>query len=277
MTQKESSQKLLESTASWTAAVRAAESKREERLFNDPWAEALAGERGAAWLAGRPADTLNAIIIRTRYFDDFLQGVACQQGVKQIVLLAAGLDTRAYRLQWPEGTRFFEVDQAGVLKRKEDILRGAGAKPGCKRQSIAADLAGEWTKALLSSGFDPQAPSGWLLEGFLFYIPSESIVQILNEVSRLAAAGSWLGFDVINESVLTSPWTKAWVDMQAQAGAPWIGTLDDPDGLLAPLGWRVRLTQAGQPDASYGRWTLPVIPTKMRDMPHNWLVTANKE
>ena len=156
-------------------------------------------------------------------------------------------------------------------------MRSQGAIPGCARQSIAADLAGEWKEALLSSGFNPQAPSTWLLEGFLFYIPSETIVKILTGVSGLAASGSWLGLDAINGMVLTSPWTKAWVDMQAQSGAPWIGTLEDPQGLLASLGWTASLTQAGQPDANYGRWTLPVIPTDMANMPHNWLVTARKE
>jgi methyltransferase (TIGR00027 family) len=274
---KELSNTLLESTAGWTAAVRAAESKREDRLFDDPWAEALAGEVGATWLAQHPTETLNAIIIRTRYFDDSLQGIANQQGIKQIVLLAAGLDTRAYRIKWPAGTRLFELDQAGLLERKEAILLASGTKPGCTRQSIAADLAGAWKEELLASGYNPQECSGWLLEGFLFYVPSETIRHILSEVSELAAPGSWLGFDTINEVVLTSPWTKPWVDMQAQAGAPWIGTLDDPESFLAELGWEARLTQAGQPDANYGRWTLPVISTGMENMPHNWLVTARKE
>jgi methyltransferase (TIGR00027 family) len=273
----DASQKLLESTAGWTAAVRAAESKREDRLFNDPWAEALAGEPGLAWLAERPADSLNAIVIRTRYFDDFLQQITSRQGIGQVVLMAAGLDTRAYRLEWPGGMKLYELDQPGVLQLKEEIMGSQGAKAGCARQSIAADLAGEWKEALLASGFNPQDPSAWLLEGFLFYIPSETIVKILTGVSGLAASESWLGFDAINGMVLTSPWTMAWVDMQAQSGAPWIGTLEDPQGFLASLGWTATLTQAGQPDANYGRWTLPVIPTDMANMPHNWLVTARKE
>ena len=92
----------------------------------------------------------------------------------------------------------------------------------------------------------------------------------------MVAPGSWLGFDIINGAVLTSPWTKPWVDMQAREGAPWIGTLDDPESTLASLGWTATLTQAGQPDANHGRWTLPVIPVKIPDMPHNWFVTAHK-
>jgi O-methyltransferase involved in polyketide biosynthesis len=129
----------------------------------------------------------------------------------------------------------------------------------------------------MRAGFDPQHPAGWLLEGFLFYITSERITRLLGEVDRLAAAGSWLGFDVVNSSVLTSPLTRPWVEMQAAAGAPWIGTMDNPQGFLASRGWEAILSQAGQADANHGRWPYPVIPTTMPDMPHNWFVTAQKE
>lgn len=83
-----------------------------------------------------------------------------------------------------------------------------------------------------------------------------------------------MGFDIINGVVLTSPWTRPWVEMQAAAGAPWIGTMDDPVRSLAERGWQATLTQAGQPDANHGRWPLPIIPTTMPGMPHNWYVTA---
>ena len=274
----DASNKLLESTADWTAAVRAAESMREDRPFNDPWAEALAGEQGLAWLAERPADSLNAIVIRTRcHFDDFLQQITFQKGIRQVVVMAAGLDTRAYRLEWPAGSRLNELDQPGVLQLKEEIMGSRGATPGCARAEHPVRPHWRVERGATLKRFNPKEHSAWLLEGFLFYIPSETFVKILTEVSGLAASGSRLGFDAINAMVLTSPWTKAWVDMQAQSGAPWIGTMEDPQELLASLGWEARLTQAGQPDANYGRWTLPVIPTDMVNMPHNWLVTARKE
>jgi methyltransferase (TIGR00027 family) len=110
---------LLASTARWTAAVRALESAREDRLFDDPWAAALAGEEGAAWIEQRPADSVTPIILRTRFFDDLLQRMTCQVALRQVVLLAAGLDTRGFRLPWPEGTRLFELDQPSVLGYKE--------------------------------------------------------------------------------------------------------------------------------------------------------------
>lgn len=277
MTEKDDSQSDLASTARWTAAVRALESERIDRLFSDPWAAALAGEEGSAWLAQRTADSVLPIVLRTRFFDDFLQRITSREAVRQIVMLAAGLDTRAFRLTWPAGTQIFELDQAAVLRHKEQVLNSTGAQPACKRRLIEVDLTGAWQAALVQAGFDSARPSGWLLEGFLFYLPNERLTQILDEVSNLAAPGSWLGFDIINSVVLTSPWTRPWIEMQASSGAPWIGSLDDPPAFLKERGWEVVLSQAGQPDANHGRWTLPVIPVTQSEMPHNWYVVALKE
>jgi methyltransferase (TIGR00027 family) len=193
------------------------------------------------------------------------------------VLLAAGLDTRAFRLNWPEQTQLFELDQPPVLKYKEQVLRSSGAQPTCGRQTIEVDLMASWKETLIQAGFDPYYPSGWLLEGFLFYLSNDSLTHLLDEVTSLAAPGSWLGFDIINSPVLTSPWTRQWVEMQAKAGAPWIGTLDDPEGFLALRGWKATLSQAGADEAHHGRWPYPVIPPTMSDMPHNWFVIAQKE
>lgn len=267
---------LLGATARWTASVRARESERADRLFTDPWAAALAGPEGAAWIEPRSAESVIPMVIRTRYFDDFLERITHQQGIRQVVLMAAGLDTRAFRLNWPEQTRLFELDQPAVLEYKEQILRSAGGQPSCERQAIGVDLTLPWQEALIKSGFDPAQPSVWLLEGFLFYLPGEAIMPLLQAVTNLAASGSWLGFDIINRMVLTSPLTRKWVEMQANSGAPWIGTLDEPVEMLTGYGWTATLTQAGAADAHYGRWPFPVIPTTMPNMPHNWYVTAQK-
>jgi methyltransferase (TIGR00027 family) len=277
MAEKATSDQWLGSTARWTAGVRAKERAREDRLFDDPWAAALAGEEGAEWIEHRSADSVVPMVLRTRFFDDFLQRITLQHAMRQVVLMAAGLDTRAFRLNWPEGTRLFELDQAPVLKYKEQVLHSAGARPACARQMIEADLTGPWKERLIKAGFDAQHPSGWLLEGFLFYLSNESVMHLLDEVTSLAARGSWMGFDVINSTMLTSAWTRQWVEMQANSGAPWIGTMDDPEGFLAVRGWKASLTQAGAEDANYGRWPYPVIPTTMPDMPHNWFVSAQKE
>lgn len=266
----------LESTAYWTASVRALESQRVDHLFNDPWAASLAGSEGAAWIENRPADSVAPIALRTRYFDDFLERITQEAHVLQVVLLAAGLDTRAFRLNWPAQTRLFELDQPAVLAHKEAVLRLANGQPRCQRQAVAVDLTASWKEALLQSGFEPQTASLWLLEGFLFYLANENITLLLDTVTGLAATGSWLGFDVVNSVTLTSPLTQKWLAMQAAAGAPWIGTMDDPVAFLAARGWQAGLTQAGADDAHYGRWPFPVIPTTMPNMPHNWFVTAQK-
>lgn len=266
----------LAATAHWTASVRARESARADGLFFDPFAAALGGEQGAAWLAERADDKVIAIVLRTRFFDDFLAHIVRETDIRQVVILAAGLDTRAFRLHWPEGTRVFEVDQPEAMKYKEAVLEALGAKPTCVRQTISQDLTGPWQIALVDAGFAPGEPSVWLLEGFLFYLPNEQNRPILEAVSQLTCRGSWLGFDIINGEMLTHPLTKAWVAMQAAAGAPWVGTLDKPREYLADLGWEVTLSQAGQPGAHYGRWNLPVLPTEMPGVPHHWLVTGEK-
>lgn len=163
---------LLAVTASWIAAVLAQESRRPDRLLDDPWAAQLAGADGEEWLRARTGSPALAIIaIRARFFDDFLQRVTATEGIRQVVLVAAGLDTRAYRLSWPAPVRLFELDQPEVLARKQEVLDSAGAAPGCARLPIGVDLAGQWTIPLRDAGFDPEAQSCWLAEGLLFYLP----------------------------------------------------------------------------------------------------------
>jgi methyltransferase (TIGR00027 family) len=266
----------LSATARWTAAVRARETARADRLFSDPWAEALAGPVGAAWIAGRSPDSTAPIAIRTRYFDDWLARCTEALGPAQVVLVGAGLDTRAFRLDWPVGTRAYELDRADVLGDKERILSAAGAAPRCDRVVVAADLGRLWAGELLDAGFEVDRPSIWLLEGLLFYLPICIIGRLLAEVSRLAARQSAIGFDIVNGPVLTSPLTRDWIAMQTAAGAPWIGTMDDPVATLAGLGWTAGVTQPGAADASYGRWALPVISPTAPGMPHSWYVTGTR-
>jgi methyltransferase (TIGR00027 family) len=277
MSDSSSSSALLATTATWTAAVRALESQRDDRLFNDPWAHDLAGASGLAWMDTKSPESVVPIVLRTRYFDDFLEHISRDLGIHQIVLLGAGYDTRAFRLQWPSGTKLFELDVSLVLERKDSILSDARATPACQRIVVSTDLTQDWSEPLIRSGFRLEQPTGWLLEGFLFYLPTETVTSLLAEVSGSSAADSWLGFDIINSVMLTSPLTRQWLEMQRLSGSPWIGVLDDPVDFLATHGWKARLTQAGQPDANHGRWTLPVIPIDYPDMPHNWFVTAQKD
>ncbi len=264
---------MLATTARWTAAAHARETSRPDALLHDPWAELLAGEAGMEWIADRPEGGTLPILLRTRYFDDYLVQVTAE-GIRQVVLLAAGLDTRAFRLSWPEGAVVYEVDQPSVVTHKERAL--AGARPGCERRVVAADLTDPWQDKLCRSGFRPDAPACFLLEGFLFYLPQPDMERVLDEVAAFAAPRSRIGFDAVNSATYTNPYTKPWLDMQAAAGAPWLSALDNPLDFMAVRGWDVSLTQAGQPDANYGRWSLPILPVTLPGAPHNWYVTGTK-
>ncbi len=263
-------------TASWTAAVRAQESAREDALFNDPWAEALAGPEGLAWLEGRSAQSVLPIVLRTRHFDDFVLQMMREDGIRQVVILAAGYDTRAYRLDWPEGTRVYELDLPELLEAKQKVLDEAGAMPACERFTVGADLTGAWEPPLAAAGLSADEPVVWVLEGFLFYVPPEVLTPLLDRVMTVASGGSYLAFDIINGEALTSPLTQPWVEMQAESGAPWVGTLDDPKTFAQRRGWKVQLAECGSPQVSHGRWPESETPVDARNAPHLWFVTARR-
>jgi methyltransferase (TIGR00027 family) len=277
MTSGITTERALASTAQWTAAIRAAEQTRDDRLVDDPWAMALAGGEGQDWLEGKASDFgAAAIAIRSRYFDDFVRCCVAGPEVRQAVLVASGLDTRAFRLPWPSDSRVFDLDQAVVLDRKASVLGDAGVTPACDYTAVAADLRGPWPTALGEAGFDPSAPTCWLLEGLLFYLPEDTVTQLLDDVSELSAAGSSLGFDAASRATLTHPATRAWIDMQASRGAPWVSGLDDPEAFLADRGWDAEVAQIGEDGANYGRWPYPVPPRALPDAPRLWLVTARR-
>jgi methyltransferase (TIGR00027 family) len=266
----------LEATARWTAAVRALERRQPDPLVDDPWAERLAGPEGIAWLAEQKAGAVLPIVLRTRYFDDWLDGATIAGTVRQVVLLGAGLDARAWRLPWRAGTTVYEVDGPDVLDAKAATMDEAVAVAACDRRAVAADLCSDWTRPLAAAGLDRNAPTAFLAEGILCYLPVAAIARVLDGVTALAAPGSRLGFDVVNHAVFESPYTRAWIEMQAAAGAPWLGWLDDPVMALAARGWSATLCQPGEPGANHGRWTLPVPPASRPDLPHNWYVTASR-
>jgi methyltransferase (TIGR00027 family) len=261
-------------TARWTAAARALERQRPDALLDDPWAAVLAGAEGMAWLERQAPGATVPMVVRARFFDDWLVGATAGGGLRQAVLLGAGLETRAWRLGWPDGMTVFEVDREGVLAAKTELLGAAGAVPACRRVPVAADLSQGWAAPLLGAGFEPTVPTAWLAEGLLFYLPDPVLRGVLAATTRLSALGSRLGFDIPNRAVLISPWTRPWVEMQAAAGAPWRGTMDDPVSELAALGWQAEVTQPGEGDTGHGRWLLPVPPAQAAELPHSWYVTA---
>jgi methyltransferase (TIGR00027 family) len=194
-------------TALFVAATRALEAKQPEPLAVDPYAEVFCRAVGGEW-----ADLLDGKIpghqlesewgqyfqgfqgARTRYFDEYFRAAA-DDGARQVVILAAGLDSRAYRLPWPDGTVVYELDQPQVLQFKREVLAEHGDRPTAERREIAVDLRDDWPQALRDSGFDVSRPSAWIAEGLLLYLPAAAQEQLFTGIDSLAAPGSHLALE----------------------------------------------------------------------------------
>jgi methyltransferase (TIGR00027 family) len=137
--------------------------------------------------------------VRTRFFDKMFLDAATQ-GVRQAVILAAGLDSRAYRLPWPDGTVVYEVDQPEVIEFKTATLADVGATPKTTRRTVAIDLREDWPKALLDNGFDPKQPTAWSAEGLLIYLPPEAQDRLFDNITALSAPGSMLATEHIPDT-----------------------------------------------------------------------------
>jgi methyltransferase (TIGR00027 family) len=254
---------MVVSSANWIAAVRARESGRPDRLFDDPFAARLAGERGVAMMAAseRATGAENAFIpVRVRWFDDAVLA-AVGQGLRQVVLLGAGLDTRPYRLDLPADLDWYEVDRAEVFADKQPVLDGA--VPRCRRWTVGADLAGDWAAALSAAGFRGDRRTLWVAEGLLFYLAEESIFALLRTAARLSPPDSLLLADVMGATGLRSPAMQPYRDHCAREGLPPPYGSDDPEALLRSGGWRPdSILMPGAPDANYGR--LRPVPAGVR-------------
>ena len=190
------------STALFVAAARALEANKADPLVVDPYAELFCRAVGGEWaelLDGKAPDHklssefgqhfVNFQAARTKFFDTYFYAAA-DAGVRQIVIPAAGLDSRAYRLAWPNATVVFELDQPEVLEFKRQVLARHGDAPTAERREIAVDLRDDWPQALLEQGFDASAPSAWLAEGLLIYLPATAQRQLFTGIDALAASGS---------------------------------------------------------------------------------------
>ncbi|BBY39015.1 putative S-adenosyl-L-methionine-dependent methyltransferase [Mycobacterium mantenii] len=192
-------------TATMVAASRALASQGPNPLLDDPFADPLVRAVGLApfvrILDGEvdfDDDPLlnrktraEQMAVRTRFFDDFFVGAA-KDGVRQAVILASGLDTRAYRLQWPAGTVVYEIDQPQVIEFKTNTLADLGAAPTAERRTVAIDLREDWPAALRESGFDTTQPTAWSAEGLLPYLPPDAQDRLFDNIASMSAPGSRL-------------------------------------------------------------------------------------
>lgn len=138
---------------------------------------------------------------RTRFYDRFFLD-ATRSGIGQAVILAAGLDARAYRLPWPDGTVVYEVDLPDVIEFKTAALADLGAEPRAQRRTVAVDLRDDWAAALQAAGFDPKAPTAWSAEGLLVYLPDEAQDKLFDNITGLSAPGSRLAFEYVPDTAI---------------------------------------------------------------------------
>ncbi|WP_156349706.1 MULTISPECIES: class I SAM-dependent methyltransferase [unclassified Mycobacterium] len=197
------------STAVMVAAARAVETERPDALIRDPYAKLLVTNAGAgvlwehmldpevaAKIEALDADSAAHLehmrsyqAVRTHFFDNYFKD-AVAAGIRQVVILASGLDSRAYRLDWPAGTTVYELDQPEVLAYKATTLAENGATPSAERREVAIDLRQDWPAALRDAGFDPTARTAWLAEGLLMYLPAEAQDRLFTLIGELSPAGS---------------------------------------------------------------------------------------
>ena len=264
------------STGLLVAAIRGMESTRDDRLFTDPFADKLAGDTGrqllAAAIEGSGERSTVQIVVRTRFFDDALLRAA--RVAKQVVIVAAGMDARAYRLDWPDGTTVYELDQPAVIAAKADLL--ADDLPRSRRTAIGADLADDWPSALVAAGFDPQAPTVWLIEGLLQYLDESSVRTLFERVNTLSAPKSVLLYDVVGRTLLESPMMATLLESMARQGSPWLFGTDEPGELAQRHGWSATVTDIAQAGNDWGRWYAPSVPIEVPDVPRGYFVEASK-
>jgi methyltransferase (TIGR00027 family) len=196
--------------------------------------------------------------VRTRYFDDFFLQ-ATGSGIQQAVILASGLDTRAYRLPWPAGTVVYEIDQPEVIQFKTRTLAGLGAEPTAERRTIAIDLRDDWPSALAAAGFDAGKPSAWSAEGLLVYLPPEAQDRLFDNIATLSAPGSRIATEHMDLSEIPSDWAERLTERSRRIGSNinlaelfYTGDRNNASEYLAAHGWQVDVRTTEQAFAANG-------------------------
>jgi methyltransferase (TIGR00027 family) len=200
-------------TATMIAAGRAMATKDPRALINDPFAEPLVRAVGLDLFVkmidgsvdfstienpspARMRAIIDGVALRTKYFDEYFLA-AVQAGVRQAVILASGLDSRAYRLHWPADTVIYEIDQPKVIDFKTTTLAGLGARPTATRRTVRIDLRYDWPAALQAAGLDITAPTAWLAEGLLIYLPPEAQDRLFDNITAMSVPGSTIATEYV--------------------------------------------------------------------------------
>jgi methyltransferase (TIGR00027 family) len=292
------------STAVMVAAARAGETAKADPLIRDPYAEVLVAgvgpgvwdfvrsEEFAAKVAEADAEVAaifehmgNYQAVRTHFFDAFFAD-ATAAGIGQVVILASGLDSRAYRLQWPAETAVYEIDQPKVLEYKAARMAEHGALPSAKRHAVAIDLRLDWPRALLEAGFDAGEPTAWLAEGLLMYLSAEDQDRLFEHITALSAPGSRVAAETVGvrSDERRAANREKFDRIKAQFGmenTPDVAELmyNDPDRAdvgqwLGEHGWQSSVVTSADEMRRLDRWVLP--PEESDQDAFSSFVTAQK-
>jgi methyltransferase (TIGR00027 family) len=264
-------------TATMVAAARALATEDTDPIINDPYAAPLvravgiefftrvvdgdidavnAGENGAAELQTET----DSLAVRTRFFDEFFTHAAAA-GIEQSVILAAGLDSRAYRLNWPPGSIVYEVDQPRVVAFKTATMTALGAEPAAQRRTVSIDLRDDWPAALRDSGFDATKPSAWSAEGLLMYLPPEAQDRLFDHITALSAPGSQIATEYHPDNgsamaergkAMSDRWANIGCDVDL-SGLFYDGERNNVADYLNDRGWDVVARNRRDLFAEYGR------------------------
>jgi methyltransferase (TIGR00027 family) len=269
-------------TATAVAARRAMASKGPNPLIDDPFAEPLVNAVGVdAFIkmmngeielveddpAFTPQRLAEGMAVRTRFFDSFFLDAAAA-GVRQAVILAAGLDTRAYRLAWPPDTVVYEIDQPQVIEFKTRTLADLGATPSADRRAVAVDLRDDWPQALRNNGFHSQRPTAWIAEGLLGYLPPEAQDRLFDNITTLSFCGSRLGTGYVPDirgriakrgKEISERWRRLGLDLN-WADLVYDGERNDAVQYLADRGWQATVHSTPELYAANG-FEFPEGPT----------------
>lgn len=263
-------------TATMVAAARALATEDTDPLINDPFAADLVRAVGIDFFTrvvdgeirptaenGRTPELqreTDSLAVRTRFFDDFFAD-ASAAGIGQAVILAAGLDARAYRLKWPPGGVVYEVDQPRVVEFKTATMARLGAQPTAERRAVSIDLREDWPTALRSSGFDDAKPAAWSAEGLLMYLPPEAQDRLFDHITALSAPGSRLATEyhpadgptmAERAQLLNDRWANLGCDVDL-SGLFYEGERSNVVDYLSDRGWQVTTRTRRELFGDYGR------------------------
>ena len=272
-------------TAVMVAAARARETDSSQPLIRDPYARMLVSGAGAGMWEAFTGDEMQAKIaaadpeaaavfanmlsyqaVRTHFFDAFFADAA-DAGIRQVVILASGLDSRAYRLPWPQDTVVFEIDQPKVLAYKSQKLRENGVTPAAGRREVAVDLRHDWPAALRAAGFDPDRPTAWLAEGLLMYLPADAQDRLFEQITALSAPGSRVSAEAVrhHDEERRAQMRERWQKMADHIGIERTVdiadlTYNDPDRAdvaewLNAHGWQASGVSSADEMRRLDRWT----------------------